>query len=507
MTTPRIVFRADASTTIGWGHVARCVTLADGLRARGCTPEFVCRDTDGHPADWLRGRGFPVTLLPAMHGAWTWEADASATRLAIEASSTPVAWLIVDHYELEAKWESALRPVAARLMAIDDLANRPHDVDVVFDQNAIANAERRYDGLVSDACVRLIGPEWAVLAPAYADAHTRMPARVGHIGRVLVSFGGADVPAVTTRVVESLLRVGDDAVVIDVVVPASSPQLPHLRALAAGRPTLQVHTDVPSLLPLLALADLSIGACGVTSWERLTMGVPSVVVTLAPNQQPIAEELHRRGLVRWLGDAADVTPGDLDQALLDVLRAGLDESWSRACLAAVDGRGLSRTLAVLLADAHTPLQARIARPDDEARVLAWANDPGTRRTAFTRDAISADTHRGWFRRRLRNLDACEFFIVETTDQVPVGQVRCERQPDGEWEVHYLVAPAFRGRGLGRRVMQAALAMFADLRGAVTVVGRVKPDNEPSCRIFEALGFVRISAPDAAICVYQRKGLQ
>jgi UDP-2,4-diacetamido-2,4,6-trideoxy-beta-L-altropyranose hydrolase len=498
----RIVFRTDASTTMGWGHVARCMTLACGLRARGRAPEFVCCETNGHPGNWLQSLGFPVTLLAMGRREWTWESDASATRQVIEATSAPVDWLIVDHYDLDAQWESALRSSVGRIMAIDDLADRPHEADILFDQNIIKNAHCRYDGLVPGACVRLLGPEWSLLGPAYAEAHARMPARVGRIERILVSFGSADVQAATTRVVEALLRVGRADLVIDVVVPVWSWQLERLHTLMGDQPNLHLHTDVPTLLPLLALADLSIGACGVTSWERLTMGVPSVVLTLAENQRPIAEELHRRGLVRWLGDAVDMSAAGLDSALATVLAGELDEGWSTACLATMDGRGLTRTLAVLLADAGCPLNARTAGPGDEARTLEWANDPGTRRTALTKGPISVETHRGWFRRRLRDMDGCEFFIVETADQVPVGQVRFEEQGTGDWEVHYLVAPVFRGRGLGQQVMQTALARFVNIRGALTVVGRVKPDNVPSCRIFEALGFERVSAADAAVCTYQ-----
>ena len=236
------------------------------------------------------------------------------------------------------------------------------------------------------------------------------------------------------------------------------------------------------------------------------MGVPAVVLTLAENQRPVAEELDRRGLVRWLGDASSVSTAALDAALADVVATDLDARWSLACLAAVDGRGLERTVATLVSDARTVLRARGAEPDDEARVLTWANDPGTRRTAFTRDPISRETHRRWFRRRLRDLDASEFSIIETLEGVPVGQVRFERQASGDWEVHYLVAPAFRGRGLGRNVLQAGLARFVEVRGVAPVFGRVQRDNTASCRIFEALGFALASAPTDATCTYVREDI-
>ena len=500
----RAVIRVDGSRSIGHGHVTRCLTLAAGLRERGIAPEFVCRDLEQSLESRIRSRGLPIAFLQSGQSSWTWAEDAAATQRALGPAAGDVAWLIVDHYELDARWEQAMRPWTTRVMVVDDMANRPHDADVLLDQNLVADAERRYDGLVSDRCVRLLGPEWALLTPEYADAHARMPARAGRIGRVLVSFGGADADGVTTRVVESLLRLDADDLRVDVVVSAASPQLPRLRALADKAPAIRVMTDVPNLASLLAESDFAIGACGATSWERLAMGVPSGMLTLAENQRPIAKELDRRGLARWLGDAGEVSDAAIDAALSDVIGRDLDERWSRACLETVDGLGLVRTLSVLTSDARTPLIARGAGPADEARILAWANDRGTRATAFNPAPIDSATHRGWFRRRLRNLDGCEFSIVETPDGVPVGQVRLERQEQGDWEVHYLVAPAFRGRGLGRNLLEAGLKRFAARRGAGTVVGRVKSTNTASCRIFEALGFSLASAPDDVTRTYVRK---
>ena len=35
------------------------------------------------------------------------------------------------------------------------------------------------------------------------------------------------------------------------------------------------------------------------SWEHLFLGLPTLIVTLAKNQRPIANGLSQRGLIRW----------------------------------------------------------------------------------------------------------------------------------------------------------------------------------------------------------------
>src|SRR5262249_11919964 len=103
------VFRADASYELGVGHIMRCLTLALVLRQRGVTVRFMCREQRGHMNDSLRDAGFEVIVLSPSR-------DDAAQCIAALAGSRP-DWLIVDHYGLGLKWESALRPYVERILA------------------------------------------------------------------------------------------------------------------------------------------------------------------------------------------------------------------------------------------------------------------------------------------------------------------------------------------------------------------------------------------------------
>src|SRR5262249_33305587 len=148
---------------------------------------------------------------------------------------------------------------------------------------------------------------------------------------------------------------------------------------------IHVHSDLPSLAPLMARADLAIGACGSTSWERLCLGLPTLAVSLAENQRPLAEELDRRGLVRWVGHGDSADEAAIGAALGGILELGLDPDWSSRCSAIVDGKGLARVCAALTVTSSTRLRVRDVASSDEALLLAWANDPLARTNAFSQD--------------------------------------------------------------------------------------------------------------------------
>lgn len=511
-----IAFRVDASVHIGTGHVMRCLTLANALRGRGGAPSFVCREHGGHLCDLIEEQGFAVRRLPAsnagtetgdlgQYAAWLgafWREDAEQTCAAIGAAESQPDWLVVDHYAVDHRWENVLRSSVRRIMVIDDLADRRHDCDLLLDQNLVAHMHARYDGKVPATCGMLLGPDYALLQPIYAELHDRIAPKKGPIRRIFIFFGGADSDNLTGRTLSAFLELNPCDTEVDVVISSNSPHAHVIRQQVAGYSHIHLHSDLPTLAPLMMNADLAVGAGGATSWERLCLGLPSVVVTLAENQRCIAEELSRRQLIRWLGHEEAVDQRAITEVLGELIQQGLDESWSRRCLAVVDGNGIKRVCAALTVTATTPLRVRHARLEDEALLLEWANDSTTRRNAFCSQPITAETHRRWLLARLSSMESCHLYLVETEESIPVGQVRFDRA-NQTWKIDYALAPQFRGRGLGRSLLETALRKLREEEPGALVWGQVKDDNQSSRRVFESLGFDMRSNREEETVEYRR----
>ena len=273
------------------------------------------------------------------------------------------------------------------------------------------------------------------------------------------------------------------------VVSPDGPHTDAIRHQVETEDNVQLHFGLPSLAPLMAKADIAIGAGGATSWERCCLGLPSLIVTLAENQVSIASELDSKGLAKWLGDQEMVGESELASALREMLGVGVVQTCSERCRLLVDGKGAARVCGVMLLGADTPLVARLARLEDESLILEWANDPLVRRHAFVPGAIDPETHRAWFRKRVNAPEQCRLYVVESDEGVPVGQVRFERSGES-WEVHYGLDMKFRGRGIGGRLLASALDAFRREREcrSAKIFGRVKPENKPSSRVFRKLGF-------------------
>tara|TARA_R100000306_G_scaffold57640_1_gene55833 strand:- start:620 stop:1735 length:1116 start_codon:yes stop_codon:yes gene_type:complete len=352
-------FRVDASTLIGSGHVMRCLTLADALAEAGARCCFIMRQQQGSLEKAVSGRGHQVLILSSggkersashsenepPHADWLvvgWEADASDTLQAMKGIE--LDWLVVDHYALERRWESQVGVRAKRLMAIDDLADRKHQCDLLLDQN-LGREPHDYDGLVPGHAKRLIGSDYALLRPEFARARalsvearqTREP------GNILVSMGGVDAANVTCNV----LRVLDTIEVVSayrvtVVLGAACPHIDEVTEQAESmRLATRVVVNANNMAELMSQADLAIGAAGGSAWERCCLGLPSLLVVMADNQRPGAEALKHAGASLSLG-----WPGALEEtlprAMREVLAAGRLLEMSQNAAAICDGLGVQR---------------------------------------------------------------------------------------------------------------------------------------------------------------------
>jgi len=308
-----IVFRADSSVDIGSGHIMRCLTLANQLAAGGARVSFMSREVPGVMIDAIQRYGHSCLLLRA-------DKDNAETDVpALLQTIGRVDWLIVDHYGLDSKWEARMRPLVRKIMVIDDLANRPHDCDLLLDQNFYYGYESRYDGLVSDATRRLLGPTYVLLRPEFSSARGALRQRDGIIRRILVFFGGSDPSNQTLSALEGIDALQRPDILVDAVVGTANPHWDEVRTFCDSRPWVNFHYQISNMAEFIAAADLGVGAGGAAMWERCALGLPTLTVTFADNQVRTTQDVSKAGAIAYLGWSSDLSSADYTNAILALL--------------------------------------------------------------------------------------------------------------------------------------------------------------------------------------------
>lgn len=322
----KIVIRTDASVEIGTGHVMRCLTLAHQFKKKGVDVFFICREFKGNLISLIQKQEFPVFVLPAKkgHNHWqwikeNWEIDALETKELIKQIDSKIDLMIVDHYELDEKWEKMIRSSAEKIMVIDDLANRPHDCDLLLDQNYYLNSKTRYNKLLPNSCIQLLGPNYLLLREEFLFIDPLKIKRDGTVNNILIFFSGTDPTGETVKAIKAIKQLNRPDIKVNVVVGASNPLKDLVEELCAQMPNVQYHCQINYMAELMIQADLAIGAGGSTAWERCFLGLPSISLILADNQKELSEAVSAQGAMCCLGQSEEVEPCHITNKIKELL--------------------------------------------------------------------------------------------------------------------------------------------------------------------------------------------
>ena len=325
MNKMNVVIRTDASLEVGTGHVMRCVTLAKQLERKGANVTFICRNYPGNSISYIQSQGFNVHIPSVRenqhHWQWrrdNWTQDAHETKRIIENLNKNVDLLIVDHYGLDAKWESALRPSIKHIMVIDDLANRPHDCDILLDQNYYLNLQNRYTELVSGSCIQLLGPNFVLLRDEFISIDLKKIERDGSVKNVLVFFGGTDPTGETMKTIQAIQGINQFDIEFNVVVGEANPKKEKIEQICSQMSNVKYHCQISNMSELMVNADLAIGAGGTTSWERCYLGLPSIIIIVADNQKEVANAVAEIGAAHCLGESTRVSDLNISKEIKEL---------------------------------------------------------------------------------------------------------------------------------------------------------------------------------------------
>jgi UDP-2,4-diacetamido-2,4,6-trideoxy-beta-L-altropyranose hydrolase len=305
-----VFFRVDRSAAIGTGHWARCQVLARAFEKQGVACSFF--ESLASPQDFLQAvrkkhRSQNHSKLATTHSQHLPQTD----------------WVVLDGYHFGQDWEVQAREAGFLVLTIDDAPKRHYACDFLLDPNLSKAGAGRWllhlaphTKLYSGAKFLLLREEFL----AYPKRRIRLEAG-GDLTRVLVSMGGSDPPGVSLQVLQALMAPELLKLEVLVVGGAYNARGRELRALAAKRTKMAGHLNTVYLESTATMAahmheaDLAIGAGGTTIWERAYMGLPSLVVSLADNQNDAVRHFHAMAAHESLGHHTDISPQSIEHRL------------------------------------------------------------------------------------------------------------------------------------------------------------------------------------------------
>jgi UDP-2,4-diacetamido-2,4,6-trideoxy-beta-L-altropyranose hydrolase len=318
----RVATRAEA----GAGHMMRCLGLAQALG--GSSSFFIESESTWITAIEESGHSVVIERNPQ-----------SVERTLAALANGSIEAAVFDGYDFEPEAVAKARGVGVSVAIRDSPGGAP--VNVVIAPGLSATSA----DYVQEAEAVLAGPAYALLRPEFATAHREILAAVPRaepLHRILISFGARDSSNATGAALEALACFGHN-LEIRVILGAQAPHADSVRCAAGTMKNVDIICDARDMIMHYRWADLAIGAGGVSLLERLCCGLPSLLITLAANQESNARGAEALGVALWAGSIEDLKRHELARRL----QAALDDpaactAMRARALALIDGLGAQR---------------------------------------------------------------------------------------------------------------------------------------------------------------------
>jgi UDP-2,4-diacetamido-2,4,6-trideoxy-beta-L-altropyranose hydrolase len=496
MASKLIAIRTDASSEIGTGHFMRCLTLADELKKNDCYVCFVARELPAYLRQMLKIRNIHLYSLEQTtedkiddlpHSKWLKVSQYQDAKETLQVlSKHKFDWLVVDHYSIDYRWESLLRRAVKKIMVIDDLADRQHFCDVLLDQNYYHDKDERYITKVPKSCKLLLGPSYALLRDEFREQRKNVTLRDGNIKNLLIYFGGVDSKNYTALAINSLIP-KKWSLVVDVVIGKHHPNIQEIldNCKING---FACHIQTEKMAELMAKSDLALCAGGTSLWELFTMGVPSICISTASNQNKQIIDLQNSGLV--ISSHKNQEEVEFFRKALEIASSDkvMMKMISKKIYEMVDGNGASKVGNLIV---QPDIKMRLANQSDCYNLFKWRNHSTIRDNSISANEISLPEHEKWFDQRSGK--ASQPILIGETKRKPVGVVRFDITDDIADVSIYLV-PDSGSSGLGRSLLTQAESWLKEHHPKLSFLrAKVLAKNTPSKKLFLSLEYVQKNA--------------
>ena len=329
-----MAFLAEASPQIGTGHVAECVCLRRVAKKAGLNSVMVLNESGEFAIKKHKG----IQILP----------DMTPSSLADFCRKNPSTLFVTNFRRVSEEQVNALAESGALVACIDELGGTRLSCDLLFN-GSIVEEWHRYTSN-NPRFRAFFGPAYFPMAEAFGRL-SRTRHFTGPASNILVTLGGVDPTGATLRILDYFLTGGGNrgAAQINVVLGSG---FSHAGSVAQridriNEMGIHLHQSLPSLVPLLAQADVVFTAGGDTLYEAACLGTPAIVLWADDHQRIQAESFSRQGFGRVLGHGAEVALEDIEFSLRVFDDPLLRNDHSRAGRALVDGRGAERIIHLL----------------------------------------------------------------------------------------------------------------------------------------------------------------
>jgi UDP-2,4-diacetamido-2,4,6-trideoxy-beta-L-altropyranose hydrolase len=463
----QIFFRADASAQIGYGHFFRTLALADMLKE-----DFDCVFYTVDPTPYQIKELQKVCPYVSLSDTTKFEDFLSR----LSGAET----VVLDNYFYTSEYQKQIKDKGCKLVCIDDMHDKHYYADIVINHALGSHIE---DYSVEPYTQLSLGLSYSLLRKPFLESNYNKNRK-----NILICFGGADIYNLTCRILQ-ILKEELQTYTVDVVVGDSFKSGEELDEIRKNENNVIVHKSISAseMSSLMQNAQIAFLPASSVLWEAIFSGCKVIYGYYVDNQTDICKNVgsSEKLCLNYVGDLRSVSGSVLKAVFKKEISDGRSPRFIKPDVKSNFEQLFSQSITV-----------REASRDDAELYFKWANDPVVRQMAFHTEPIQWENHLTWFNKKLDDTESILLLCYQNSEAV--GQVRFDLNDNGEMEIDISIAKEHRGRGIGKAMLNVALAYVKNMKGYRAFVSEVKIDNYPSQRMFLANGFQIIAQNNGII---------
>ena len=124
---------------------------------------------------------------------------------------------------------------------------------------------------------------------------------------------------------------------------------------------------------------------------------------------------------------------------------------------------------------------------DSRLIWKWRNDPVTCKMSRDTELVPWETHKTWYMQKVK--EGVSVILIASINKEPTCMIRFDYKDKDVAEINVNMNPTKRGNKWSTAILLEACRYGFAMLHLNQIYAEIKPENKPSVKIFEAVGFV------------------
>lgn len=302
-----IGFIFEVNNKIGGGHFWRCFNFARILKRKNNNIFFITNFLSNNYKKILFKEKIKSIQLSQLNNYQNLKKKIIKEKIEI---------LITDYYNFNSKSKKNIKKILKKLVVIDDHVEKKHFCDIYINNNLLDSKSLKKIKTLNPNCKLLLGIKYFVLNNKLYKLNTKNTSR---IKKIFIFFGTSDNSNLTLKILKYLKKF--DNFKLDVIIGNMNKNKYKIEKYCKNLSNIKIFSSLTNnkLLNIMSKNNLAIGAGGVNLYERLFLGLPSIVITNADNQIVSSKYLSKRKVIEYLGEDKNFTRDKFEKSFRKIL--------------------------------------------------------------------------------------------------------------------------------------------------------------------------------------------